>query len=132
MSQTPDSWHRRGVRLSLVALIVIIVVLALEIPRLPSNWHVTTRHSDRPAQVVEAIAELEEEIVELRAQADFRVVELEAAKARAERKAEECRIGKGESGETVDEAKKRELLERAPEWDRAAQAAADALGRVSR
>lgn len=124
----PDKWHRIGVVLSLVGLLLSLAALYTIGNGLPPNWHVTTRHSDRPEQVEEAMRMLEREIVELESQVSFRVRELQYASGRAKRKAEESRIGVGESGR-IEADRAEELKALAPRWDRAAGVADEILAR---
>lgn len=124
----PDKWHRIGVILSIVALILILVASVFIADSMPPNWHVVTRHSDRPDQVVDAIRHLEEEMTDRRGQIAFREAELIEVRARAIRKAAECRQDIGEQG-TPEPEHQAALLAMAPEWDRVAESASKALER---
>lgn len=124
----PNKWHRIGVILSLLGLVLSLVALVLIANNLPTRWHTTTRHSDRPEQVEEALAQLEKELVGLQAEVDFRVNEIRAAAVRANRKAVESSMGIGESGGPEPE-REAELKALAPRWERAAAAAQEILAR---
>jgi hypothetical protein len=131
----PNKWHRIGVVMSLISLVVSLVAAVVIVggttPGWPNMWQSTTRHSDRPSQVIEGIRGLEAEIDDHRNEIDWRVKELQDAQIRALHKAAECREGRGEEGETVDEAKRAELVARAREWEAAAKAAEAAVLRLS-
>lgn len=124
----PNKWHRIGVILSLFGLALSLVALVLIAENLPTRWHTTTRHSDRPEQVEEALAQLEKELVVLQAEVDFRVNEIRAAAVRANRKAVESSMGIGESGGPEPE-RDAELKALAPRWEKAAAAAQGVLAR---
>lgn len=131
----PNKWHRIGVIMSLIALVVAIVALTVIVagtqPGWPQMWQTVTRHSDRPSQVIDGIRGLEAEINAHSAEVAWRVSELQAVHLRALQKAAACRAGTGESGETVDDRKRAELVARAPEWEKAATEAEAALTRLT-
>jgi hypothetical protein len=131
----PNPWHRIGVIMSLLSLVVTIYALVLIVaatqPGFPMMWQSTTRHSDTPSQVQVGIRGLESEIGDHAREIEWRIAELQAVHLRALTKAAECRAGRGEEGETVDDAKRAELAARAPEWDRVASDAEAALARLT-
>lgn len=130
-----SKWHRAGIAMSLVALVVVIaagVLLNMGLSQaglslahvIPENWHIVTRHSDTPSQVIGGIEALE-------AEATFRVKELALARDRALEKADDARKGKGEVGENVtDPAARERLLATAPEWDKVAARADQAIANI--
>ena len=126
-----NNWHKRGIILSIVSFIVLITVGVFEISRLPASWHIVTQHSDKPNQVIKGIQGLDSEINNLESDIAFRINELKKAEVRAQRKSIECSMGKGESGETVDEKGKAELMKLAPQWEEVANKAAEALKKHS-
>lgn len=128
VSKGPNKWHRIGVILSLCGLVLSVIALVLINDNLPPRWHITTRHSDRPEQVEEALAQLEKELVDLQAEVDFRVNEIRAAAVRANRKAVESSMGIGESGGPEPE-RDAELKALAPRWEKAAATAQGILAR---
>jgi hypothetical protein len=126
-----ERWHRIGIGMSLAALVAFLVMGGYLLATIPSNWHVVTRHSDIPEQVIEGVTGLEAEIERLHGEIDFRLKEIDEASARSLRKVEDARAGKGESGETVDAARRERMLtDEAPRWERAAEAARTAAERI--
>lgn len=111
---TQASCH--GSPATIIAALVVIFAIVMLNYHLPAQWDVVTTHSDNPRQVMDAIDGLESEIAS-------RITALRSAEFRAGKKANEGRVGIGEPGETMNDAKKTELLERAPEWDEAARKA---------
>lgn len=114
---------RSGIYLS-IGLLLLVLAVAILVNMgesfLPTNWHIVTRHSDTPPQVIRGIEGLEEE-------ARFRILELQKAVLYARKHAEDARAGIGESGEVVDAKRRAELLELAPQWDAAAARAEQAV-----
>lgn len=127
-----SKWHRVGIGMSIVALIVTIVaaiLLSMPLTQLasiiPSNLHIVTTHSDTPSQVEAAIGGLEEEAL-------FRIRELEKAAVRARVKANDCRQGIDEDSHTVKtEAERAKLLALAPQWDQVAARADRAVATIT-
>lgn len=118
----PNKWHKTGVLMSIAALVAVIAMAVWMESSLPM-WEQVTRHSDHPEQFSRGLDGLESEI-------DFRIAELEFARDRAYRKADDCRRGIPESGEETTPAKVAELQARAPEWQHAAEHADEILKRL--
>lgn len=109
--------------MSIGALLAVLAMGAILNASLPANWHVVTRHSDTPSQVSSALDGLEGEI-------NFRIAELEFARARSLKKADEDRRGIPEPGEETSPAKLAAMAARAPEWEKTAAHADQILKRL--
>jgi len=126
-----SKWHRVGIGMSMIALVVTIVaavLLSMPLTQLasliPSNLHIVTTHSDTPSQVEGAVVGLEEEAL-------FRVTELQKAAVRARIKANDCRLGLDEDSHLVKtEAERAKLSALAPQWDQVAARADQAVATI--
>lgn len=139
--ETPESTQKKSkarpgriiAACALCFLIGLGLGAALAVDEIPQMWHVMARHSDTPEQVIQAIGELDREMAErtmrLNSEIEDRLAEVRYARTRALRKAEESRQGIGEPGETIDDAKRQELLRRVPKWEEAAEKAAAVLNK---
>ncbi|RMH59577.1 MAG: hypothetical protein D6679_01565 [Candidatus Hydrogenedentota bacterium] len=128
-----NRWHRTGILLSLIGLIAIIMALVVVTRYSDPLWYVTTRHSDRPQQVLEALDELDKQITKLEEKRAFLLEEVRKTRKRAEWKAGQSAKGIGEPGETIDEKKRRELKEvLAPQWRKVAEHAGEIAARHSK